>query len=147
MQNMTGRWALLGLGLSLAGCGIVSGNVPHGRQHDVLVAVFGVAAGMHLAVLVLLLFLRLLRDSPQVGDPLRPKAEGKAKAAPGFVPADAKAKAGTFDVRVPAGVDAAQAVAKFAFDLGMEAYQSATAGFILKDPARRKVYRARVVRA
>lgn len=147
MHKMTGRWALLGLGLSLAGAGIVSGNVRPGRDHDVLLTVFGVAAGLHLAVLLILFFLRLLRDSPRVG-PIKGQAkpaQAKATGRSGFVPPKPSA-AGTFDVRVPAGADVASFVARFAADLGMEAYQSATAGFILKDAQRRKVYRANVIR-
>lgn len=90
--------------------------------------IFSVAAGVHLAVLMFAAFVAI--DEKSSKPPKRDR----------FVaPAD-----GIVDIRVERGADAASAVARYAAEAGMEAYQSATAGFLLRDSKRKKIYRTRI---
>ena len=109
---------------------------------------FGVAAGVHLTVLMFLGLMAiddyrhgpaigpLTKDGPQPRQVEPPKPPKRSKFVP---PTD-----GVVEVRVAGGADIAGAVARYASEWGLEAYQSATAGFLLRDSKRKKVYRTRI---
>jgi hypothetical protein len=122
-------FSLLCLSGSLLGAG-ASGN----KVESVL---FGAAAGVHGAVLLFALFTWLDKrrpNTPDAAQPAKPPKSGR------FVsPHD-----DTFTVAVPSGADVAAAVARYAAERGLEAYQSATQGFLLSDRKRQKVYRTRI---
>lgn len=108
----------------------------------------GVGAGMHVTLLLLyaLDWFYFGRNRPPT-DPTADPVPEPAQSAPkpkrnNFVPP----KDGVVEIAVPNGSDIAAAVLRFAADLGMEAYQSATAGFLLRDGKRQKVYRTRIQR-
>lgn len=109
---------------------------------------FGVAAGVHLAVLMFAGFMAiddwrngpaigpLTKDGPQPQQVKPPKPPKRSRFVP---PTD-----GVVEVRVAGGADVASAVARYASEWGLDAYQSATAGFLLRDSKRKKVYRTRI---
>lgn len=109
---------------------------------------FGVAAGVHLTVLMFLGLMAiddwhngpaigpLTKDGPQPQQVKPPKPPKRSRFVP---PTD-----GVVEVRVAGGADVAGAVARYAADWGLDAYQSATAGFLLRDTKRKKVYRTRI---
>ena len=109
---------------------------------------FGVAAGVHLAVLMFAAFMAIddYRHGPAIGpltqdgpQPRRVEPPKPPKRSKFVAPAD-----GIVEVRVQSGADVASAVARYAAEIGLEAYQSATAGFLLRDSKRKKVYRTRI---
>ena len=109
---------------------------------------FGVAAGVHLTVLMFLGLMAiddyrhgpaigpLTKDGPQPRQVEPPKPPKRSKFVP---PTD-----GVVEVRVAGGADVASAVARYASEWGLDAYQSATAGFLLRDTKRKKIYRTRI---
>lgn len=131
--------------LATAATAIVVSLVSTATESDpLLLVLFGAAIGTNAAVLWLLLWSwvdarphRAKKNSSTPDSaPRRPKRST-------FVPP----KDNTVNIAVPDGVDIASAVAHFAASAGLEAYQSATAGFLLKDSSRQKVYRARIQNA
>lgn len=112
---------------------------------------FGVAAGVHLTVLLFLAFMAiddwrngpaigpLTKDGPQPRQVEPPKPAKPAKRSRFVPPTD-----GVVEVRVAGGADIAGAVARYASEWGLDAYQSATAGFLLRDTKRKKIYRTRI---
>ena len=109
---------------------------------------FSVAAGVHLAVLMFAGFMAIdnWQHGPAIG-PLTPDGPQPKRVEPPKPPKRSKFVAptdGVVEVRVAGGADVASAVARYAAEIGMEAYQSATAGFLLRDSKRKKVYRTRI---
>ena len=109
---------------------------------------FGVAAGVHLTVLMFLGLMAiddyrhgpaigpLTKDGPQPRQVEPPKPPKRSKFVP---PTD-----GVVEVRVAGGADVASAGARYASEWGLDAYQSVTAGFLLRDTKRKKIYRTRI---
>ncbi len=109
---------------------------------------FSVAAGVHLAVLMFAGFMAIddWQHGPAIG-PLTPDGPQPERVEPPKPPKRSKFVAptdGVVEVRVAGGADVASAVARYAAEIGLEAYQSATAGFLLRDSKRKKVYRTRI---
>lgn len=102
---------------------------------------WGIAGGVHLACLMLAFF-AWRYDAAQAGPaigPLTPDGPPAPKRH-NFVPP----RDGTFDIAVPNGADVAAAVARYAADLGLEAYASVSQGFLIRDTRRKRVYRTRI---
>lgn len=97
----------------------------------------GAAAGMNFAALFLVLLSWAFKQQRTPHDPGQPLPKPKRS---NFVPPEDD----TVHIAVPNGADIATAVAGFAAEAGLEAYQSATAGFLLRDGSRKRVYRARI---